>query len=385
MVALFLKAMRCYLRCDKAINKHDVWHLEIESTNLLPIWKTFGKTNYLKIQCEFMERCYDDKLLPPIYREIMRANNFCVKSSGHAVAFDEQNENMNLRIKRCPKADSLDMAIRRSRHLIVGGKGAKELWGDRKRKNTTTDSIRGNSLEDDVALLEQLLLRSNIFMTHDKTKMVKEYFWDHVRPNTNPVGSQRDHDRTSVPYSNHESVMLTRLVHVEGTNEGQSSIDADNIDDEIIDDQSLCSTDDDESIVSRSSQRVAENNLEDDSGDSESTIGSRNNSLEIESTLKMLNIKNRKPLHRHATTDIFEHSRSSMQKNLSNSRRSALNKMERKRDFIRQSVKYFSYQMSKKREFLERCYMRSCDPSTEFFIPSWKVRYQAYMSSSVEN
>jgi hypothetical protein len=217
MVALFLKAMRCYLRCDKAINKHDVWHLEIESANLLPIWKTFGKTNYLKIQCEFMERCYDDKLLPPIYREIMRANNFCVKSSGHAVAFDEQNENMNLRIKRCPKADSLDLAIRRSRHLIVGGKGAKELWGDRKRKNTTTDSIRGNSLEDDVALLEQLLLRSNIFMTHDKTKMVKEYFWDHVRPNTNPVGTQRDHDRTSVPYSNHESVMLSRLVHLEGT------------------------------------------------------------------------------------------------------------------------------------------------------------------------
>jgi hypothetical protein len=385
MVALFLKSMRCYLRCDKAINKHDVWHLEIESANLLPIWKTFGKNNYLKIQCEFMERCYDDILFPPIYREIMRANNLCVKPSGHAVAFDEQNENMNLRLKRCPKVDSLDLAIRRSRHLIVGGKAAKELWGDRKRKKITTDRIRGNTLEDDIALLEQLLVRCNIFMTHEKTKMVKEYFWEHVRPNDSPVGSRRDHDRTDLPLSNHETVMLSRLVHVESTDEGKSSNDTDDVDEDIIDEQSLHSNDDDESIVSRSSQRVAENNLEEDGGDADNPIGSRNNSLEIESTLRMLNIKNRKPLHRHATTDVFEYSRASMDKNLRKSRMSALSKIERKRDFVRQSVKYFTYQMSKKRELLERCYLRSCDPNTEYFIPSWKVRYQAYMTSSRDN
>jgi hypothetical protein len=37
MVALYLKAFRCYLRCKNAISSHDGWHLEINSCNLLPV------------------------------------------------------------------------------------------------------------------------------------------------------------------------------------------------------------------------------------------------------------------------------------------------------------------------------------------------------------
>ncbi len=37
MVALFLKLMRSYLRCRRAVVTHDSWHLEIESCNLLTI------------------------------------------------------------------------------------------------------------------------------------------------------------------------------------------------------------------------------------------------------------------------------------------------------------------------------------------------------------
>ncbi len=99
MVAQFMKSMRRYLRCKRAIKAHDGWHLEIESANLLRIWKVFGKTTYLRLQCEFMETFYDARKLPVIYREIMRANAFCVKQSGTAVAFDEENEHYNAILK----------------------------------------------------------------------------------------------------------------------------------------------------------------------------------------------------------------------------------------------------------------------------------------------
>jgi hypothetical protein len=92
MAALFLKSMRSYLRCPHAIALHDGWHLEIESYNLLSIWKMSGKTTYMRLQCECMEKFYDNDKVPPIYREIMRANNFCVKSSDKALAFDKENE-----------------------------------------------------------------------------------------------------------------------------------------------------------------------------------------------------------------------------------------------------------------------------------------------------
>jgi hypothetical protein len=46
MAALFLKSMRSYLRCCCAIALLDEWHLEIESCNVLSIWKMSGKTTY---------------------------------------------------------------------------------------------------------------------------------------------------------------------------------------------------------------------------------------------------------------------------------------------------------------------------------------------------
>jgi hypothetical protein len=188
MIALFLKSMRCYFRCDTAINKHDTWHLEIESANLMPVWKMHWKTTFLKLQCEYMKCCYNNELLPPVYREIMRASNFCVKSLGRAVAFDEQNENQNLRIKKTPPTNLLELSIKQSRHVMVGDKAAKEMWGMRKpRKNA--DMIQGTTLESDVMELEKLLATCNLFVTHNNTKMDREYFWKNVNPDEGPVGS----------------------------------------------------------------------------------------------------------------------------------------------------------------------------------------------------
>jgi hypothetical protein len=54
------------------------------------------KTTYLRLQCDFMETFYDKAKVPAHIREIIRANNFCVKASSKVVAFDFQNKNYNL-------------------------------------------------------------------------------------------------------------------------------------------------------------------------------------------------------------------------------------------------------------------------------------------------
>ena len=50
----------------------------------------------------------------------MRANSFCVKRSGAAVAFDDEIENYNQIIKKTPATPSLNIAVVRSRHVMAG-------------------------------------------------------------------------------------------------------------------------------------------------------------------------------------------------------------------------------------------------------------------------
>jgi hypothetical protein len=128
MAAFFKKSMRSYLSCRCAIALHNGWHLEIESCNLLSIWKMLGKTTYMRLQCEYFEKFYDNDKVPLICQEIMRANNDCVKSLGKAVALDKENKNYNLQLKRTPVTMSLDLAIVRSCHMMIGDKATKEMW-----------------------------------------------------------------------------------------------------------------------------------------------------------------------------------------------------------------------------------------------------------------
>jgi hypothetical protein len=81
----------------------------------------------MRLQGEYTGKFYDNDKVHLIYQEIMRANNFCVKSSGKTVAFDEENKNYNLQIKCTPVTMSLDVAIMRSHHVIIGDKAAKEM------------------------------------------------------------------------------------------------------------------------------------------------------------------------------------------------------------------------------------------------------------------
>ena len=197
--------------------------------------------------------------------------------------------------------------------------------------------------------------------------------------NNSPVGfgSPRDHDRTNVPLTQHESVLLSRLVTVEFTDGLQSSLDAKGNNDVIVggDDERSDNTND-ESIFSRSSLCVAGVEEEENGLD----IVNMDESEELRLTLNRLHIKNQKPLNKYATTDVFEHGLVLM-RNLHKTRTVALNKIQRKRDFVREAVRYFSYQMEKRRELLARCSLKLANPTTEYYQPPWKVRYKTYMST----
>ncbi len=89
------------------------------------------------------------------------------------MAFDEQTKNYNLFLKKTPPATLLDLAIMQSLHVMVGGKAAKGMWGlHNPRKN---GMIRGTTLETDIIELEKLLASCNLFVTHNHTKMNKDF------------------------------------------------------------------------------------------------------------------------------------------------------------------------------------------------------------------
>jgi hypothetical protein len=100
--ALYLKYMERYLRAKKTVSAHDSWLIEIESADWMGPWKMIKKRTYLQLQCEYMETFYDDRRMPALLREIMRANVFCVGLSraSKSMSFDECNKNYNMYIKQ---------------------------------------------------------------------------------------------------------------------------------------------------------------------------------------------------------------------------------------------------------------------------------------------
>ncbi len=98
---------------------------------------------------------------------------------------------------------TLDVAIIRSRHVMIGDKAAEEMWGVPKRQG----KIRGILLEDDILELEGVMHLCLIFVSHEPTPMNKDYFWDVVRPKTN-VGSIHNHDKTTIPHTEHKRNLI---------------------------------------------------------------------------------------------------------------------------------------------------------------------------------
>jgi hypothetical protein len=120
-----------------------------------------------------MERSYNGTILLPVLHEIMHANAFCVKATGGAVAFDEQNEYYNLRLKKTPVTPLLDLAIMRLHHAMVGDKAAKEMWG---LTGQCSGTIRGRVLESEISKFECVLNSCCIFVDHKAKEITKDFF-----------------------------------------------------------------------------------------------------------------------------------------------------------------------------------------------------------------
>jgi hypothetical protein len=118
-----------------------------------------------------MEIFYDKQKVTPVLHEIMRANTLCVKSTGRAVPFGKGNKNYNPMLKRTPVTPLIDVAIARSRHVMIAAKAVKEMWG----LPSTRGNIRGTSLEDNIIELEHVLSSCDIFVTSDLVLMHKDY------------------------------------------------------------------------------------------------------------------------------------------------------------------------------------------------------------------
>ena len=382
VVALFMKSMRSYLRCRRAIKAHDGWHLEIESANLLRVWKVMGKTTYLRLQCEFMETFYNGEKMPAIYREIMRVNAFCVKQSGSPVAFDEENEHYNAILKRAPVTPSLDLSIQRSRHVMIGDKAAKEVWGIPHERRT----IRGTSMEDDIIEMESFLHRCHVFVSHDKVIMHKDFFWMVVEPKIS-VGSPRDKGKTTLPFDEHEVELHQRVVVGVSPPECDDMVDVIDGNDEIntADDLSVLTNISNEESICRSEglwDRIDNDDDEEIDNDDDRfrlTREQRNDRLTM--AMKKLGNMSRKPLDKHVITDIFVKG-GLLLGGVLKLRNASMQKLIRKRELICRSMTYFESQLAERRMHLEECIRRSSDPSIRYHVPSYRRFYQRRMRST---
>ncbi len=147
-------------------------------------------------------------------------------------------KNYNLQLKRTPAKMSLDVAIVRSHHVMIGDKAAKEMWGVPKRLG----KIRGTLLEDDSFELEGVMHLCLIFVSHKPTPIHKDCFWNILHPNTN-VRSIHDHDKTTIPHSEHKCDLICRIIRGEVDNDNQDADydyhDKDDVS-KVSNDKSIC-------------------------------------------------------------------------------------------------------------------------------------------------
>jgi hypothetical protein len=151
-----------------------------------------------------MEISYNKEKVAPIFWDMMKVNNFCVKSSSMAVAFDEENKHRHLRLKYTPVTPCIEVAVMRSHHVIIMGKAAKK-WGIPKRHIR----IRSTLLEHDIIELERVISSCDIVVLHERMLMSKDNFWIVIHPRVN-VGSLGDRNKTHVHYTKHKQELVCR-------------------------------------------------------------------------------------------------------------------------------------------------------------------------------
>jgi hypothetical protein len=183
------------------------------------------------------------------------------------------------------------------------------------------NNIRGTSLEHNIIKIKSVIDSCEIFEFPTPVKMHNNFIRSVIRLRT-VIGSPRYHDQASMPYSEHENVLLTRIVI------GQNSHDeTDGIAEEDKNGSVMSNKD---SICSNNSEGV--HVYHGDSNDNDMTNEDREGMLE--KGLKNLGNMSRKPLHQYATTDLFVHGKQVLHKNIHTSQSTYIAKLERKRNMI---------------------------------------------------
>ncbi len=185
-----------------------------------------------------------------------------------------------------------------------------------------------------------------------------------MHPKTN-VGSICDHDKTTIPHTEHKRDLIFRIIRGKVNDDNQDS-DNDNHDQDDVSEMS-----NDMSVCNNNSEVNFIHGIDDDDSDGDVTNEERAARLEI--ALKKLGNMSCKPVDRHATTDLFATGHVYLQKGLPKVRNAALRKQQRTRELIFSLMKYFSAHMDQRRTKLDNFAKRLSDPSTVYHQPLWRI------------
>ncbi len=199
------------------------------------------------------------------------------------------------------------------------------------------------------------------------------------------VGSPRERERTTMPLvSQHEGVMSHRLLG--GDNdvaESGAESDINNEDGDIDDNRSTCSLGTMDGSVSapiHTDEGVDSNNA--DEGELLQLMTDEERGDYLSQNMRKLGNTAKRPMHAHLTSDIFEHGRLLIGRTQARIRKDALNKQQRQRDLIEQSVTYFKTLVSERMDILERSHTRSSNKETVYNLPLWKGKFKQYLENN---
>jgi hypothetical protein len=255
----------------------------------------------------------------------------------------------------------LDLAIWRSQHVMVRQKAATELWGI----PCTHARVIGTSLEADILEREQLLLLSNVFVSHEQVKMDRDFFWKMIQPRK-VSGSPCNHDKTTIPHMEHEMEMIDRIIRGNTVNCNELETSNDDVDNDLsamTNAESIC-TDNTEQIMRGIDSDV----------DSDSELGEDECAARLALTIQRLGNMSRKPINKIATMDLYVSGHILLEKTIRKARLTLLKRRQRKQELFYNLMKYFSAQMAKCNEQLHCSMERSADQTAVYAAPLWKQK-----------
>jgi hypothetical protein len=146
--------------------------------------------------------------------------------------------------------------------------------------------------------------------------------------------SSCDHDKTIMPYTEHEEEMLCGIVWCEVSAK---------LTDEYVDDNDQSNLTNDESINTFNFARGVHIN---DDGKFNMDMTDKEREHFLEQSLKKLGNMSCKPIYKYTITDLFQKGMLLMTKNLHTTQKRALEKVRRKQELIFISMRFFKAQMT---------------------------------------